>query len=77
MATVKKDKENIADSITYLAEQLRTEETFDRNITQVFESISSNIYNSFRNDFDANVVDGLYAISESIDKLVKAIEESK
>lgn len=68
-------KDQLADSITYLAEQLKADgDVFDYNITHVFDKLSKNIYNSFRNDFDANVVDGLYAISESIDKLAKAIE---
>tara|TARA_R100000742_G_C4278520_1_gene101464 strand:- start:751 stop:981 length:231 start_codon:yes stop_codon:yes gene_type:complete len=76
MATVKKDKENIADSITYLAKQFKSNVS-NENLADATFSLSKNIYNSFRNDFDANMVDGLYAISESIDKLVKAIEQSK
>jgi len=75
MATVKKDKENIADSIKYLAKQLKHDS--NQNLTDATFSLSRNIYKSFHNDFDANMVDGLYAISESIDKLVKAIEQSK
>ena len=69
--------DKLADSITYLAEQLKADgdsDVFDHNITHVFDNFSKNIYNSFRNDFDYNVVDGLYAISESIDKLAKAIK---
>ena len=76
MATVKKDKENISDSITYLAEQFKSNVS-NQNLTDATFSLSRNIYKSLHNDFDANMVDGLYAISESIDKLVKAIEQSK
>ena len=79
MATVKENKKDqLSDSIVFLAEQLKSsEDVFDYNITDAFDNISTNIYNSFRNEHDANVVDGLYAISESIDKLVRAIEQSK
>ena len=79
MATVKNNKKDIlSDSIEFLAEQLQSsKDVFDYNITDAFDNISTNIYNSFRNDHNANVVDGLYAISESIDKLAKAIEKSK
>ena len=79
MATVKENKKDqLSDSIVFLAEQLKSsEDVFNHNITDAFDNISTNIYNSFRNEHDANVVDGLYAISESIDKLVRAIEQSK
>jgi len=62
----------VADSITFLAEQLKvSEDMFDYNIANVFD----NIVKSFYNDSNATMVDGLYAISESIDKLARAINK--
>ena len=65
--------DKIADSITYLAEKL-SDDPWDETIACSMKKLPKAIYDSFVNDFDRNVVDGLYAISKSLDKIAEVMQ---
>ena len=72
MVTVNKTEDKIADSIIYLAEQFG-DDAWDQTIVVAMKQLPKAIRDSFVNDFDKNVVDGLYAISDSLDKIAEAM----
>ena len=72
----------IAKSITYLAEQLRGESTGSTipsiNIVNAIDRVAHSLWDGLRsNGFDSTIPDGLFAVSVSLDKIADAIKKEK
>ena len=82
MATIKEENSiadamnNIADAITYLAEQFN--DTNERNMYSAVQNVSRSLWDGLRADgTDETIPDSVFSIAIQLNKLVKAIEQSK
>ena len=66
----------ISSAIDNLAEQIKEPQDF-YTISGSIQKIGRMIHQGFVNDFDKNIVDAIYAVSESLDNLAKAVESEK
>ena len=75
------EKNDIAESIAYLAEQFQHNQlktTGSDNIVESLDRIAHSLWDGLRAEGgDATIPNGLYAVANSLDKIAKAINNSK
>jgi hypothetical protein len=72
----------IADSIAFLAEQFQGQHTASSphsiNIVNAIDGVAHSLWDGLRaNGFDSTIPDGLFAVSESLDKIADAINKNR